>query len=91
MFVHGGYSTGEGAVKDLTLLDLAPYLNRNFTSLDVDTNRRSNRAVESSDRDEMADGLEGGGNAILSRLLMQNLLGMIDAEELQEMIARGGV
>jgi len=91
VFVHGGYSTGAGAIKDIYLLDLAPHLNRNFTSLDVDTNRRSNRAVESSDRDEIADRLEGGGNAILSRLLMQNLLGMIDADELQEMIARGGV
>ena len=92
VFVHGGYSTGAGAIKDIYLLDLAPHLNRNFTSLDVDTNRRSNRAVESSDRDEIADRLEGGGsNAILSRILMQNLLGMIDADELQEMIARGGV
>jgi len=92
VFVHGGYSTGAGAIKDLFLLDLAPHLNRNFTSLDVDTNRRSNRAVEveSSDRDEIADRIQGGSNA-MSRLLMQNLLGMIDAEELQEMIARGGV
>jgi len=90
VFVHGGYSTGAGAIKDLYLLDLAPHLNRNFTSLDVDTNRRSNRAVESSDRDEIADRIEGGSNA-MSRLLMQNLLGMIDADELQEIIARGGV
>jgi len=91
VFVHGGYSTGAGAIKNIYLLDVAPHLNRSFTSLDVDTNRRSNRAVESSDRDEIADGLGGGGNAILSRLLMQNLLGMIDADELQEIIARGGV
>ena len=91
VFVHGGYSTGAGAIKDLYLLDLAPHLNRSFTSLDVDTNRRSNRAVESSDtEDEIADRIEGGSNA-MSRLLMQNLLGMIDAEELQEMILRGGV
>jgi hypothetical protein len=40
VFCHGGFNTRmRQAVQDVTLLDVAPYLERNFTSLPVDTNR----------------------------------------------------
>ena len=42
VFVHGGFNTAEsGSIQDITLLDVAPYMSRDFTSLDIDTQRTS--------------------------------------------------
>ena len=94
VFVHGGYNSNQsaGCIKDINLLDLAPFLKRPFTSLPVDTNRRSNMAVESDGGDHMEDGVgeRGGGNVLLGRYLMQNLLGLMGTEELEELMSRGG-
>lgn len=46
VFVHGGYNSQVAdSIQGLTLLDVAPYLNRNFTALPIDANRRSHDTV----------------------------------------------
>jgi hypothetical protein len=40
IFVHGGYNSNSGGcIQDITLLDVAPFLNRNFTAMPVDAHR----------------------------------------------------
>ena len=93
IFVHGGYNSNQaaGCIQDMNLLDLAPFLNRPFTSLPVDPHRRSNLPTQSNG-DRMEDGLggRGGGNVLLGGYLRQNLLGLIDMGELEELMSRRG-
>ena len=54
IFVHGGFNTNfSESIQDITLLDIAPFMERNFVALQVDTRRRSCDAVT----DEEARGL----------------------------------
>lgn len=46
LFVHGGYTSQEsGTIGDMSILDLAPELNRKFDALPVDSNRRCYGAI----------------------------------------------
>ena len=46
LFVHGGYSSQESnAIGDMSILDLAPYLNREFKGLEVESNKRCYGAI----------------------------------------------
>lgn len=76
VFVHGGYNEGESAtIQDMNLLDLGPLLNRDFNSLPVDTNRRSNRVV--TDEEAGSGGRMGEyndeGSVPMGRFLMHIL------------------
>lgn len=54
IFVQGGFHTRTcEAVQDITLLDVAPFLNRNFSSLQVDTGRIAHTAI--TDEDVLGD------------------------------------
>ncbi|KAL3802197.1 hypothetical protein HJC23_001741 [Cyclotella cryptica] len=50
VFVHGGFNTNlSDTIHDIHLLDVAPYLERDFTALPVDRLRESNSAVTDED------------------------------------------
>jgi hypothetical protein len=67
VFIHGGFNTNlSDTIQDIHLLDVAPYLERDFTSLPVDRLRESNGAVT----DEEAE----SGQYIVRGLLDEALL-----------------
>jgi len=90
VFIHGGYNGEESAtIQDMHLLDLGPLLNRNFNSLPVDTNRRSNRVV--TDEEAESGGRMSGYNdersvipmdRFLMHMLSQQYRGLDDTEGL---------
>lgn len=63
VFVHGGFNTGVSqSIKEITLLDVAPYMNRDFTSLEIDTQRTSFGPITDNEA-------RGGRNNFQSRLI----------------------
>jgi len=94
LFVHGGYSSqGGDAVGDMSVLDLAPALERTFDKLPTETNARSYGQVRD---DEAVQGRENRE----SRLLQRMILSLNEAEQderrvvarnmLGQMLAVGG-
>ncbi|KAL7545117.1 hypothetical protein ACHAWF_008476 [Thalassiosira exigua] len=50
VIVHGGFNAGSGGdILDMNVLDLAPYLKRNFTALPVEEDPQSHEAVTDND------------------------------------------
>jgi hypothetical protein len=75
VFVHGGFNTNLGrTILDVNLLDVAPYLERNFTSLPIDARRESQRAITDQEA-QGASMIRGALNhAAIARALIYDLL-----------------
>jgi hypothetical protein len=94
LFVHGGYTSQEGeAIGDMSVLDLAPSLNRIFNRLPVDTSWRSYREITDQ---EAQQGLQNRDSVLQS--MLQNLTAapederqVMAANMLGQMIANGGI
>jgi hypothetical protein len=82
MFVHGGYSSqGGDAVGDMSVLDLAPALERTFDKLPTETNARSYGQVRD---DEAVEGRENR-ESLLQRMILS--LNEVEEDERRVMAA----
>lgn len=96
IFTHGGYATdGSGAIDECSILDLAPFLNREFESLVLDLNQSAYREITNQDaeRGRLEMGTRMAGHNMLEQLDQNNFFaqvlsmahaGMVDINEIQE-------
>jgi hypothetical protein len=81
LFAHGGYTSQESdCIDDMSILDLAPYLDRDFEALPVDSHRRSHREINDEDA-ERGRLNRFGGNALEQHQFMAQILAMTRGEE----------
>jgi hypothetical protein len=80
IFTHGGYVSQEGdCTCEMNILDLAPFLNRNFEGLPPDSNRQSFREITNEEANQ-------GGQNFLRALT----LGIADINDVNELLALYG-
>lgn len=74
ILVHGGFSSQDGmTLGDSYVLDLAPFVNREFTIRPIDTQARSHPSVAD---DEARNGRENAGRRRTARGLVGQMMGM---------------
>ena len=74
ILVHGGFSSQDSVtLGDSYVLDLAPFVNREFTIRPIDTQARSHRAVT---EDEARNGRENAGRRRTARGMVGQMMGM---------------
>jgi hypothetical protein len=95
LFAHGGYTSQESdCIADMSILDLAPYLDRDFGALPVDSHRRSYREINDADA-ERGRVDRFGGNILEQHQFMAQILAMtrggeVSVEEVQNFLSNRG-
>lgn len=96
LMTQGGYSSQHSdCIDDLTILDLAPFMKREFAKLPVDTDRRAHREITNADAENGRMNRFGGNmfeqHQFLTQIISLSRGGLVSAEELQELLASRGI
>ncbi|CAJ1907152.1 unnamed protein product [Cylindrotheca closterium] len=97
LMTHGGYSSQQSdCIDDLSILDLAPFVKRDFTVLPVDTGRRPHREITNDDAQNGRINRGYGGNMFeqhqfLTQIVSLTRGGLVTPAELEELLASRGI
>lgn len=96
ILTQGGYSSQQSdCIDDLTILDLAPLMKRDFAALPVNLNRRSHREITDADAENGRMNRFGGNmfeqHQFLTQIISLTRGGLVSAEELEELLASRGI
>lgn len=88
LLTHGGYASQESdCIDDMTILDLAPYLHRDFAALPLEPNRRSYREINDEDAEEGRRGDSLRQHQFVAQILSMARGGAVSMERLEEFIS----
>ncbi|KAL3940576.1 MAG: hypothetical protein SGBAC_004906 [Bacillariaceae sp.] len=96
LMAQGGYSSQQSdCIDDISILDLAPLMQRDFTALPVDTSRRPHREITNDDAQNGRVNRYGGNmfeqHQFLTQIVAMSRGGLVSPEELQELLASRGI